>query len=416
MKTNSFKKFLLETIRYSLEEELELQEKLVQHIKDRLSKLDNEDIISVTPSNKSDMALVVRFDSKEAITSGREKVKKAIKGSGISLEDRLIPKYDSSEDCTEVSYSDGSGRVYIVYKYDIGSREGLALEHVMGLLLTGKITDELKNRLDLPPEASKEEIKEKLKGDYADVLEVALKGKRLVEKEIGKIASSESLGSVNSKADLILTTQDDVKYGLSIKLVTEEGRELRFTYNKNLGYGDEVEDNLVKNPTGKPWWIVGRQIFAKKLGKSYNPAKDDFEPPSWMQKAKESKKDLYKESMEEVYEQLRAVFVDNLRRIKLKDLVSMVNEAHLGENEEDYEKLLVLVSDVDGVRLEEQGFQKPDIQKIKELGLSKKDIVKTDGAKIIIDIPGMEELTIHGLKFQNNMLSSSMNDLKIKTR
>jgi hypothetical protein len=416
MKTNLFKKFLLESIKGSLEEELELQEKLINHIKNRLSKLDNEDIISVTPSNKSDMALVVRFDNKEAIASGREKVKKAIKGSGINLEDRLIPKYDSAEDCTEVSYSDGSGRVYIVYKYDIGSREGLALEHVMGLLLTGKITDELKNRLDLPPEASKEEIKEKLKGDYADVFQVALTGKKLVEKKIGKIESSKSLGSVNSKADLVLNTADGVKYGLSIKLVTEEGRELRFTYNKNLGYGDETEDNLVKNPTGKPWWLVGRQIFAKKLGKSYSPAKDDFEPPSWMQKAKESKKDLYKESMEEVYEQLRAVFVDNLRKMKLKDLVNMVNEAHLGENEEDYEKLLVLVSDVDGVRLEEQGFQKPDIQKIKDLGLSKKDIVKTDGAKIIIDIPGMEELTIHGLKFQNNMLSSSMNDLKIKTR
>jgi hypothetical protein len=120
--------------------------------------------------------------------------------------------------------------------------------------------------------------------------------------------------------------------------------------------------------------------------------------------------------MEEVYEQLRGVFVDNLRRMKLKDLVQMVNEAHLGENEEDYEDLLVLISDADGLRLEEQGFEKPNIEKIKSSGLSKKDIVKQDGARIIIDIPGMSALTIHGLKFQNNMLSSSMNDLKIKTR
>jgi hypothetical protein len=48
--------------------------------------------------------------------------------------------------------------------------------------------------------------------------------------------------------------------------------------------------------------------------------------------------------------------------------------------------------------------------------MTKSDIVKQDGARIIIDIPGMSPLTIHGLKFQNNMLSSTMNDLKIKTR
>jgi hypothetical protein len=102
--------------------------------------------------------------------------------------------------------------------------------------------------------------------------------------------------------------------------------------------------------------------------------------------------------------------------MKLKQLVDMVNEAHLGENEEDYEQLLVLVSDVDGLRLEEQGFQKPDVQKIKSSGISKSDIIKQDGARIIIDIPGMETLTIHGLKFTNHMLSSAMNDLKIKTR
>jgi hypothetical protein len=49
-------------------------------------------------------------------------------------------------------------------------------------------------------------------------------------------------------------------------------------------------------------------------------------------------------------------------------------------------------------------------------GMNKADIVKTDGARIIIDIPGMSPLTIHGLKFHNNMLSSKRDDLKIKTR
>jgi len=414
----SFKEYLLEAVSFALDEELENQQQLMKDVKQKLDKLDGEElgILSVTPSNKSDMAIVVRSENKEQIEKIRSEINSAIGGNNLKVKNRLIPKYDSSIECTQVSYNDDSGRVYIVYKYDIGSREGLALEHVVAMVLTGKITEELKNRLDLPPEASKEEVKEKLKGDYADVLDVALKGKKLIENRIGKIIETKSLGSKNAKADLILITEDGKKFGLSIKLVTEEGRELRFTYNKNLGYGDEQDDNLVRNPSGKPWWLVGRQILAKKLGKGYNPKEDDFEPPSWMEREKEERSEAYKESMEEVYEKLREVFVNNLRRMKLKELVEMVNEAHLGENEEDYEELLVLVSDVDGLRLENQEEAKPDIEKIKNSGMTKNDIVKQDGARIIIDIPGMEPLTIHGLKFQNNMLSSSRNDLKIKTR
>jgi len=419
MQTKTFKKYLLELAQIALEEELENQERLKKYVYDSLSKLDEEslDLTSVTPSNKSDMAIVVRFDSKEAIEKARPSVKKALSSKEIDMSDRVIPKYDPSIECTELSYKDGSGRVYVVYKYDIGSREGLALEHVVALVLTGKVTSELKNRLNLPPDASKDDVKNALKGGFGDVLDIALKGKAMIEERIGKVIKAESKGSVNSKADLILLTKSGKKYGLSIKLVTEEGREVRFTYNKNLGYGDEEEDNLVKNPSGEPWWLVGRKIFASKLGRKYNPKEDDLEAPSWMEKAKESKKDVYKESMEEVYEKLRETFVNNLRSMKLIDLVSMVNEAHLGDDkEDDYEELLVLTSDVDGINLKEMAEERPDIEAIKARGLKKDDIVKTDGAKIIISIPGMEDLTIHGLKFHSNMLSSNREDLKIKTR
>jgi hypothetical protein len=418
MKT--FKQLLFELTKIALEEELEKQEQLMSHVMDSLQKIVDPDkgIISVTTSNKSDMAVVVRCDNKEKITAARKSAKLAVKDSGISLRDRLIAKYDPSIEITEVSYDDDSGRVYIVFKYDIGSREGLALEHVMGLLLTGKVTEELKNRLDLPPDASKEQVKSKLKNEYSDILKIAFRGKRMIEEKIGEIDQAESEGSRNSKADLILLTKNGLKYGLSIKLVTEEGREVRFTYNKNIGYGDEQEENLVKNPSGEPWWLVGRQIFAKKLGRSYSADSENLETPEWMEKAKESKPDVYKESMEEVYEQLRAIFVSNLKSMKLKELVDMVNEAHLGGKEErrKYEKLLVLSSDVDGIKLKESGYEKPDLEKIKLEGMDKSDIVKTDGAKIIIDIPGMSPLTIHGLKFHSNMLSSNREDLKIKTR
>jgi hypothetical protein len=409
-------KLLRENIQRALDEEYSNQEKLMGEIKKLLSDVED---ISVTTSSKSDMAVVVRVEDKDKIESARKKVRSAIKGDGIKLEDRLIPKYDPSIDCTVAEYGDGSGRVYIVYKYDIGSREGLALEHVMQFILTRKITDELKNRLNLPSEASKEEVKAKLKGDFSDTLDVALKGKALINQKIGDVVNAESVGSTNNKADLILTTSEGRKVGLSIKLVTEEGRDVRFTYNKNLGYGDETDDNLVRNPSGKPWWMVGRQIFASKVGsRKYNPGAEEYESPSWMEKAKETHPDLYKEAMSEVYEKVRDVLATNLRHLKLKELVRMVQEAQMGGEEEQngYDAFYVLTSTSEGVKLEEKGGGKPDIQTIKAKGLNKSDIVRQEDSNIVIDIPGMEPLTIHSVKFHSNMLSGDKQNLKIKTR
>jgi len=400
-------------------EELEKQSSLEKLVKKKLGVLKKSSFIdSFTSSNKSDMAIVVRVEDKETINAARKKVRSVMKAAGLNVEDRLIKKFDSSIETSEVSAKDGSGRVYVVYKYDSGSRGGLALEHIVALFLTGKVTDELRNRLDLPSEASLEEIKSKLKQEFSEELDVAIRGKDMIQQKLGKIIDAEPVGSKNSKADLILTNKTGEKYGLSIKLVTEEGRELRFNYNRNLGYGDEKDDNLVRNPSGKPWWLVCRQLFAKKLGRSYNPNKEDLEAPAWMVKAKKSKKDLYKEAMEETYEKLRNVFVSNLRNKKLSEIVEMVNEASLGSKEErqEYDRLLVLISDVDGIRLEEKGNEIPDIEAIRQNGVNKNNIVYLDGAKIIIDIPGMSPFTIHGLKFHSDVLSSKKDDHKIKTR
>lgn len=413
---NNLKKIICEFIKKELEEELEKQDQLMSEIKKILSDLED---ISITTSTKSDMAIVVRVDDKENIEPIRKKVKSTIKSAGVKLEDKIINKFDPTIETTVAEYADGSGRVYIVYKYDIGSREGLALEHVVGFVLTKKITPELKNRLNLPEEASKEEVLSSLKGDYADTLDVALKGKKLIEDKIGSIINAESVGAQNSKADLVLTTESGQNVGLSIKLVTEEGRGVRFTYNKNLGYGDEQDDNLVKNPSGKPWWIVGRQIFASKVGsRKYNPGSEEFEAPSWMINAKEKHPDLYKEAMSEVYEKIRDVLTSNLRRMKLKELVAMVNEAHLGVKDErqEYDLFLKLTATSEGINLEEEGYEKPDLEKIKMNGMNKADLVKQEESRIIIDIPGMTPLTIHSVKFHSNMLSAKRDDLKIKTR
>jgi hypothetical protein len=416
MKIFNFKQYLLEFIQRELEEELENQQKLMSYIKDALSDVED---ISVTTSNKSEMALVVRVDDKENIDAARKKVRSSIKDGSLSLEDKIVSKYDPSIECTVAEYKDGSGRVYIVYKYDIGSREGLALEHIVQFLLTRKITDELKNRLDLPQEASKEEVKQKLKGDYKEVLTVALKGKQLIEKKIGQVVNAESVGSANNKADLVLTLGDGRKVGLSIKLVTEEGRGVRFTYNKNLGYGDEKDDNLVRNPSGKPWWMVGRQIFASKVGsRKYSPGAEDYEAPSWMVSAKEKHPDIYKEAMGELYAKVRDVLTTNLRRMKLKELVAMVNEAHMGVEDErsEYDEFYVLTSTSEGVKLESKDGGKPDLETIKAKGMNKADIVRQEDSRIVIDIPGLEPLTIHSVKFHSDMLSDDKQNLKIKTR
>jgi len=163
--------------------------------------------------------------------------------------------------------------------------------------------------------------------------------------------------------------------------------------------------------------MVGRQIFAKKLGRSYKPKGDGIEPPGWMTRAKEDKPDVYREAMEEVYSKVREVLTTNLKRLRLKELVDMVSEAQLGVEKErnNYDGFMKLTSTSEGVKLAVQKEAKPDIEKMRS-GISKNDIIKTDGAKIIIAIPGMEELVIHGVKFHSNMLSDDKQNLKIKTR
>lgn len=412
----NIRNLISEMIKKELDEELESQGELMKAIKKALSDMEE---ISTTTSTKSDMAIVVRVEDKDKIESTRKKVKSAIKSLGVKFEDKIINKFDPSIETTVAEYSDGSGRVYLVFKYDIGSREGLALEHIVEFLFNKKITSELKNRLNLPEESSKEEVINKLKGEFSDSLDSAIKSKKKVEELIGKVISAESVGSTNNKADLILATEQNKKVGLSIKLVTEEGRGVRFTYNKNLGYGDETEDNLVRNPSGKPWWLIGRQIFANKVGsRSYNPGKEDFEPPAWMTTAKEKHPDIYKEAMSEVYEKVRNVLTQNLRKMKLKELVDMVNEAHLGAKEErtEYDSFLVLKITDEGIELDTEGYGKPDIEKIRMNKMKKSDLVKQEDSLIIIDIPGLSPLTIHSVKFHSNMLSGKRDDLKIKTR
>ncbi len=414
---NKFAKFLLKEVRSSIREQLSNQDDFMDSLYSKIKDLKDVGIVSVTSSNKSQFGIVVRFEDNESLRKGVKKLKAHLKSPDVTLTSEHIPKFYSAEDVTRIERKDGTATAFIIYKANLAIRDGLALEQIVRYLLTGEVDEQLKNRIDLSPNASDSEVKQKLKTDFIDIYRIALIGKKKIQKAIGDISKAESVGSQSSKADLILYTPDNKKYGLSIKLVEEEGRDVRFTYNKNLGYGDEEDDNLVRNPSGKPWWLVGRQIFAKKLGRSYKPDPDDIEPPSWMTRAKEDKPDVYREAMEQVYFKVREVLTTNLKRLRLKELVALVSEAQLGVEEErnNYDGFLKLTSTSEGVKLAVQREAKPDIKKIRS-GINKDDIIKTDGAKIIISIPGMEELVIHGVKFHSNMLSDDKQNLKIKTR
>ena len=69
--------------------------------------------------------------------------------------------------------------------------------------------------------------------------------------------------------------------------------------------------------------------------------------------------------------------------------------------------------DTEGLNLEEVVNQKVDSNM---LDVKPADVIRVDGSKIIIDIPGMSPLTINAVKFHSNMLSSNREDLKVKTR
>jgi len=241
---NNFQKYLINEIKSSLREQFSNQEDFLSSLYKQIGELEDLGIVSVTSSNKSEFGIVVRFEDNESLRKGVKTLKAALKSPDVTLTSEHIPKFYSAEDVTRIERKDGTAMAYIVYKADLAIRDGLALEQIVRYLLTGEVDEQLKNRIDLSPGASDGDVKKKLKTDFRDVYHIALIGKKKIHKAIGEIAKAESVGSQSSKADLVLYTPNGKKYGLSIKLVEEEGRDVRFTYNKNLGYGDEEEDNL----------------------------------------------------------------------------------------------------------------------------------------------------------------------------
>jgi hypothetical protein len=401
-----------------------LDEKEHQKVMKKIMSSGAKGLISAIPSNKTNNSIAVRFDSEDTIEAGIKKVKSSLRSAGYQLDDKRVLKFDQNRDTTDViKNGEVVGRLF--YRVDVKERKGLAYEHILGAVLTSKITDQLKNRIDLGPDASKEDVMSKLNSEeFKPLFDSAKKAAPLIKQKVGKVVRAESVGSTNNKADFVLTTAHGETVGLSAKYAAGD-KDNEYKMNKVLGFGTE-EDSLVYNPKMVPWWVVGRKTFLEKLkknsggfsGREYDPDYEDLDAPAWMKTAKESHPDVYKETMEEVYGQIRNVLTRNLRRMKFKDLVSFVMEADLGKEEErgNYDKFLKVMDGPSGLSVTELDINGGDVGGIDPRKLNPEQVVVQDRSDIIIRVPGFDELKINSVKFKSDMLSSKAGDLKIKTR
>jgi hypothetical protein len=401
-----------------------LNEKEFNKVISKVTSANPQGFISAIPSNKTSNSIAVRFDDDDKIDAGIKKIKSKLKSSGYDLEDNRVLKFDQHRDTTDViKNGEVVGRLF--FRADIKERQGLAYEHIIGSVLTGKITSQLMNRIDLPPDASADEVNQKLNSEkFKALFDSAKKAAPIIEEKVGKIVKAESVGSTNNKADFVLTTADGKTVGLSAKYAAGE-KDNEYKMNKVLGFGTE-DESLVYNPKAIPWWVIGRQTFLEKLkkgtgsysDKTYDPDYETLDAPAWMVSAKEKHPDIYKETMEEVYGQIRNILTRNLRRMKFKDLVSFVMEADLGKEEErgNYDKFIKVVDGPSGLSVTELDLNGGDIDGIDPRQLNPEQIVVQDRSDIIIKIPGFNELKINSVKFKSDMLSSKAGDLKIKTR
>lgn len=413
---------ILAEVKSLLLEERINQEKLMKQVTKVIDGLKKQlDINSVTPSNRLANGLIVRFNEEEGIKQKIDVIDKALRRiAGIDISHNKVSRYGDKHPVTDVSYLDDSGKVRLAYRHKISSRKGFVLEELLSYAITNKISDKLKDRLDLPPDANESDVINAVKtDDFSELYTIAIKAKNLLYSKIGSIDSAETVGSSNTKADIVLTDRHKQQFGVSIKLSFD--REIRFEYNKNLGYGDE-KDNPVSSKSGFPWWYVGRRIFLKNLkaagkylGKEYMPEKTEVKCPAWLKQAKEKNSKIYRDSMSQTYALIRTILTRNLQNKPIEELAEMVNESHVGNKDEisKYKKFFRLTYDTEGLNLEEVVNQKVDSNM---LDVKPADVIKVDGSKIIIDIPGMSPLTINSVKFHSNMLSSNKEDLKIKTR
>lgn len=373
--------------------------KLVQNITEILLKSkDRLDISSIVDSKSS---VVVRFSSYQSRQEKIPFLKQELQN--LQIQDKKI--YQSS---IPVSYvSDGQETVKIVYKYDVRSSEGLAFEHILNYTLNNQtMTDKFKDKI--------KDLKEDKQKEY---LERSADVKQFLENKFkSNIVKSTPVGGIGSKTDLLLELRNMKskriqRVGISLKSSTTS-KENCFFCNKDLGDGTE-ENSLIPCPTKNPWWHYGRNKFKNILKEEFNPSLYTNDFPSHWNSLKKTKE--YKDTVKELYSEIRQTLVNSLRNMTLDELCSFVQEMHLGKQESEH-KLYKLSVTTKDIKIHEIKKQEIDYRKIYQNKLQIEDIVRLVGAKIIIDIPGLQKTVINSVKFRSNLLASEKSNLRIKIR
>ncbi len=400
------------------------------------SRKDEFGISSVVRTGKNDV--YVRFATKKDRSMGVSGVKGLLSKNGLIVNDRKLSSHS-----IPVSYvskvDDNSSRIVkIVYKYDIQTRTGLAFEHILAYVITNRITEKLKKSIDLPKDATDDEVKATLNSDkwreYTNTRAPAAYDS--IKREFGEVEDAIVAGGTGSKADLVLTVNDGKKVGISLKLAIASTNI--YIYNKDIGDGTESK-SLIPSPTGEPWWMVGRKRFFNELRKkkdfpdniSYNPSSSDYNPPDWMLLAKKQYSQTYDEVVMNLFTEIRNKLFDSLGNMTLESLADIVEEAHLGKASPNEERmpLYKLASSRSGISLKEVPQTTPNMVEIELNKLTPIDMVRfkqsipskakpesRNLSTIIIDIPGMHKVYINSIKFRSNLLATNKGNLKIKTR
>jgi hypothetical protein len=382
-------------------------------------------IRSITTHAKLKNALVVRFFTKEDRQNNYQEAIDYLEKRFNGLEFSTKMFHVSRWPATEINDSKGNF-VRLIYKYDQKTREGLAFEHILAFVLTGKSTKKLKRQLDISINASDVDVEQRLTNlKWKKLVEKAFIAGDVLEKQFdGPIHKAVPVGGAGTKADLILTTAKNEKIAISVKWSRSRSKNI-FYFNKDLGDGTE-EGSLI--PNDEPWWVTARKNILFLLQKKgivqqdlvYNPSRTDYSPPDWLilaQKDVDGQGNLlYNQGIRSTFSTIRHLLVQSLQNKDLFWLASLVREAHIGLPRESDTELYKLIVTTNSVNLEKVLPGEPDIAKIEAENLSSKDFVKYSGSTLNINIPGMLPTSIHGIKFRDSLISGTKSKLQIKTR
>lgn len=378
---------------------------------------------------KTSGVLVVRFLSPEK----RSEMAPALNQELSSMPDFAVESKQTNASTMPISIIrsviDGKKlETRLVYKYELKTRQGLAFEHILAYVVNYEVTDKLKVRLDLSKKATDEEVETTLMNPPWDLhLERAFAALDKLEEHFkGKIVAAEVVGGGGTKADLQITTQSGAKVGISLKLALK--KENKFIFNKDIGDGTEA-GSLIPNP--EPWWKTARKTVFDGLKQAgflddnefYNPSDTDFIPPDWLLGAKTADRThparvIYNNAVSKVFTDIREQLVSSLRSMKFQDLVKLVEEAHFGTECDASERLPLykLTSTPKGAKLEEVPMCYPNMVEIESQSVTMEDMVTSKGVRITVDIPGMPQMIIQGVKYRSSLVATKRSDLRIKTR